>query len=462
MQAQKKGKPPGTQRPDRGRQNHHSQMRHLQMQQQFQQEQKQSLFQVDEGHSDEPYKYSFEEMSHSYANPVWDPVDSRHMSSAMSSQDVNRMQGVSAPTAQRDLVWRPKPSQGMGLVAASLSGQTIEQSQNLQKPISEQVQEICPLANQLSHAEAHALQESTQIKQELQEIERQRLSSSRYVQTSSHPPNVSVSAQLHLSPNGEVAPRAPYLTEQQHLLNLQQQFPDTDVYNQRDPHGQQKFQALGMDLHATSTYNSRSNTNTWKVPSNLAFRHTLAGSRQVEEVPVASLCQPFQWNGQKTNHRIPSEDVFEDKNQYVRKASDVADKAKLAHRGVLKEAQRSKEMEAEARGEPLSAKEKERERSRRESAVTRKRAEIYIQELEKTARNVPYLENTIQRLLAECQRLRVMVSPGGHDPVEKHHLSAPMSLFSRSEGTKSEPGMVESPNTSSATRVVGELKELDL
>lgn len=462
MQPQKKGKPPVIQRQDCGRQNHHSHVRHLQMQQQLQQEQKQSLFQVDEGHSDEPYKYSFEEMSPSYANPIWDPADSRHMSSAISSQDVNRMQGVSAPTAQRDFVWRPKPSQGMGLVAANLSGQTIEQGQNLQKPISEQGQEICPLSNQLSHTEVHALQESTQIKQELQEIERQRQSCSRYVQTTSHPPNVSVSAQLHLSPNGEVAPRALYSTEQQHLLNLQQQFPGADVYNQRNPHGQQKFQALGMDPQATSTYNSRSTTNAWKVPNNSALRHTVAGSRQVEEVPLTSLHQPFQWNGQKSNHRIPSEDIFEDKNQYVRKASDVADRAKLAHRGVLKEAQRSKEMEAEARGEPLSAKEKERERSRRESAVTRKRAEIYIQELERTARNVPYLENTIQHLLAECQRLRVMVSPGGHDPVERHPLSAPMPLFSRSEGTKSEPGMIESPNTSSATGVVGELKELDL
>ena len=92
-----------------------------------------------------------------------------------------------------------------------------------------------------------------------------------------------------------------------------------------------------------------------------------------------------------------------DNDYYVREAAKSADSAKLAHRKWLKEAQREREADALRNGLPLSAKDKERERSRRESAVTRKRAEVYIAELESAARKLPMLERRLAEISAALQ-----------------------------------------------------------
>lgn len=75
----------------------------------------------------------------------------------------------------------------------------------------------------------------------------------------------------------------------------------------------------------------------------------------------------------------------------------------MAYRDRLKAEQLAKEAAAKARGGPLTAKEKERERSRRESAVTRKRAEVYIRELEAVARRLPWLEARLAALEADLR-----------------------------------------------------------
>lgn len=95
-----------------------------------------------------------------------------------------------------------------------------------------------------------------------------------------------------------------------------------------------------------------------------------------------------------------------DAERYVGYAGVVAEAAKLEHRNALKETQRAREAEAEAAGRPLSAKEKERERSRRESAVTRKRTEVYIAQLENAARKVPELEAQVAELSEELCALK--------------------------------------------------------
>lgn len=95
---------------------------------------------------------------------------------------------------------------------------------------------------------------------------------------------------------------------------------------------------------------------------------------------------------------------------YIMAAARAADRAKLAHRTFLKEAQRAREANAQRSGLPLSAKDKERERSRRESAVTRKRAEVYIAELERVARRVPALERRLANLQAEQLALQTQLA----------------------------------------------------
>lgn len=100
-----------------------------------------------------------------------------------------------------------------------------------------------------------------------------------------------------------------------------------------------------------------------------------------------------------------------DDDYFVRAAARAADSAKLAHRMWLKEAQQEREANAQLSGVPLSAKDKERERSRRESAVTRKRAEVYIAELERAARRLPALERRIVALSAALQAAATAAPP---------------------------------------------------
>lgn len=350
-------------------------------------------------------------------------------------------------------------------VVANSTAQPSIQSQNLPKHVSEQMQHIHPLANRFTSVEVQGISEPTHIKQELQEIERQQLSCNRYLQTSSRPTNMGDPVQTHFSHNNEASHRRFSQTEHQHFLNLQHHLSPADGYNQRSPPEPQKFQLNGAVSHPVSSHIQQSNTNMWKIPGRGAPPQAFPEPSRPGINAPTSLQQTIQFHVNKPRGNVPSEENLGTKNKYVQKASEVADEAKLAHRALLKDAQRNKEMDAEARGEPLSAKDKERERSRRESAVTRKRAEIYIQELERTARNVPELESTIQHLYSECQRLGQlcgMRSPDGNHSLPKAPLLSAISVFPSPEGAKSEPGMVESPNTSSATRVVSELKELDL
>lgn len=82
-----------------------------------------------------------------------------------------------------------------------------------------------------------------------------------------------------------------------------------------------------------------------------------------------------------------------DEEKYVAMSAATAESEKLLRRLQLKEKQREKETLAKRTGDGMTAKQKERERSRRESAVTRRRAEVYISELEKYTRRVPALES---------------------------------------------------------------------
>lgn len=93
-------------------------------------------------------------------------------------------------------------------------------------------------------------------------------------------------------------------------------------------------------------------------------------------------------------------------DKYILLAGQSADSAKIRFRNELKLNQRRRESEARDRGEPLSARDKERERSRRESSVTRRRAEVYVQELEATARKLPALELENEQLRHEISKLR--------------------------------------------------------
>lgn len=94
---------------------------------------------------------------------------------------------------------------------------------------------------------------------------------------------------------------------------------------------------------------------------------------------------------------------------YIIQAAKIAEAAKLEYRQLSKAAQKDKEAIAVSVGRPLSAKDKERERSRRESAVTRKRAEVFIEKLQSIGRFVPGMEREIIRLRRENGRFRSLV-----------------------------------------------------
>lgn len=154
-----------------------------------------------------------------------------------------------------------------------------------------------------------------------------------------------------------------------------------------------------------------------------------------------------------------------DPERYVILASRMAEQAKLEHRLLLKESQKSKEVAADATGKPLTAKAKERERSRRESAVTRKRQEIYVNQLEETARRLPRLEQEITSLRREVVHLRQVVSAHQHQHVTHQPAvsAAVLTALPGSGVTKSEPGQGFSPNKSTnTTHVCSGLEELDL
>lgn len=160
--------------------------------------------------------------------------------------------------------------------------------------------------------------------------------------------------------------------------------------------------------------------------------------------------------------RAFSDESAADPEKYVRQASEAAEKVKVEHRIHLKQHQREKEKAANAKGEPLSAKDKERERSRRENAVTRKRAEIYAQELERTARRIPLLEREIASIQLEVERLHREL-PGGHQhPYAQVPVASSTTGIRCSEEVKSEPGLVVNPNSAMPTKAFSGLQDLDL
>lgn len=130
-------------------------------------------------------------------------------------------------------------------------------------------------------------------------------------------------------------------------------------------------------------------------------------------------CQKFEVIHADAGVGIPSQ-IQVNLEHYISRASKMADEAKIEYRAILKENQFAKAELAKAIGCPLSARQKERERSRRESAVTRKRAEVYLSELERLARVVPLLEKEINSLrginaslLRECTLSREDMQLGG-------------------------------------------------
>eukprot|EP00177_Eucheuma_denticulatum_P008551 GFKZ01015564.1.p1 GENE.GFKZ01015564.1~~GFKZ01015564.1.p1 ORF type:complete len:229 (+),score=53.18 GFKZ01015564.1:51-689(+) len=134
-----------------------------------------------------------------------------------------------------------------------------------------------------------------------------------------------------------------------------------------------------------------------------------------------------------------------DYTRYVKEAARIAEEAKLAKRKDLKEQQKRKEEEAGRAGRSLSAKDKERERSRRESAVTRKRTEVYIAELERHATKVPALEQRIALLEDQLRRLLREQRAGVSVKEEE------------------EQGVMMSPNSTGTTRkVTSAMRELGL
>lgn len=94
-------------------------------------------------------------------------------------------------------------------------------------------------------------------------------------------------------------------------------------------------------------------------------------------------------------------------------AAQYADEAKIRYRNDLKLEQRQREQAARERGEPLSARDKERERSRRESSVTRRRAEVYVNKLEETARRLPSVEARLDETLRQNNQLRHLLMSRG-------------------------------------------------
>lgn len=89
----------------------------------------------------------------------------------------------------------------------------------------------------------------------------------------------------------------------------------------------------------------------------------------------------------------------ENDNEYwANRAATIAEAAKCRHRDALKDEHRAREEKASREGTPLTSLQKERSRSRRESSVTRMRAQVYVRELEAIARAVPALQRELARL----------------------------------------------------------------
>lgn len=179
---------------------------------------------------------------------------------------------------------------------------------------------------------------------------------------------------------------------QSNLYQLQQHNPSTMSHVQGISNNNIESQRIGKFFTLSSQ------------PIN---RSTIKEEKQVQDMSQQlSLSEQTMQAGLNSSLTLAYTDESADEDKYVQMASAEADRAKLRHRATLKKSQRKKEEDASAQGLPLSAKDKERERSRRESAVTRRRAEVYIRELERTAKRVPSLEREIVSLQREVSQLK--------------------------------------------------------
>lgn len=107
---------------------------------------------------------------------------------------------------------------------------------------------------------------------------------------------------------------------------------------------------------------------------------------------------------------------------FLEHAAKAAEAGKIVLRGELKATQKADEAAAEAAGEKKSSEVKERTRSRRESAVTRRKAEVYLKELEGIVREVPRLQREllVARLgLGKAAEVKVENGDGDGDKVEE-------------------------------------------
>lgn len=447
MQPRKRGRPPKLQGKNRSRQNPAQQRRHRQLQQQLQREQQldqQQQQRPDTIHTDESPGFCFGmgELDDPATSAMWVPgVDGQATAPITPAEVDGMMHDADEP------FW----ARSEDAVASSSSQPPFQHQQFTASP--DQVQQLHQLQQSVSPGGTHSLPQSVTIKQEIQEIQPHRQQSGQYLQQPPH----SLPKTPHRHPsshqNAQRIRQALSQAEQRQLFHLQRQ---TSSQNQ-SPRQQHHLLSQQLAVRPRSlSPQARQSISHKGIPHT-----TLAPGQTTPQLASSSQQQPRARIQTAMSPAYTDESVA-DREMYVRQASEIAERAKLEHRIHLKEIQRAKELEADTRGEPLSAKDKERERSRRESAVTRKRAEIYILELEKTARRVPSLEKQLVALRFELVHLRGALLQGHHQPRVQLPVASAMTGIPCSEGVKTEPGLVLSPNSTKATKVLSELKDLDL
>lgn len=98
--------------------------------------------------------------------------------------------------------------------------------------------------------------------------------------------------------------------------------------------------------------------------------------------------------------------VLDGRDKYLRMAGVQADSAKIVYRNQLKTQLRQREQAALRSGQPMSSRVKQRERSRTESWLYRRRAQVYVQHLEATARKLSTVEQELRKARVEVARMR--------------------------------------------------------
>lgn len=291
--------------------------------------------------------------------------------------------------------------------------------------------------NKRRHEEEDDLLDKNEDEDHQHPPRKQRASSNR-LRLSHDPPRLQQSeAQLH-SPISSMPLQ--HAQRQPNLYQLQQHNPSTMSAVQGISNNNIESQPIGKLFTLSSQ------------PMN---RNTIKQEQQVQDMSQQlSLSDQTMQAGLNSSLTLAFTDESADEDKYVQMASAEADRAKLRHRATLKKSQRKKEEDASAQGLPLSAKDKERERSRRESAVTRRRAEVYIRELERTAKRVPSLEREIASLQREMSHLK---NSSSQSNASGPHSS---SLGVENNG-ELQPGLIVNPNASK-TRLMSGIKQLDL